>query len=104
VSSVERSAERICRTSAGRSITAMTFMRGLLMGVRDVGAHFGQGVHGIEHPEIRLMAWVHDVMTCSPSPSGSCFRPTGPLTRRRDQALGDDGETSVGLRFLRGRA
>jgi len=89
---------------AGRSITAMTFMRGLLMSVRDVGAHLSQEVHVIEHPEIPLMAWVHDVMTCSPSPSGSCFRPTGPLTRRRGQALGDDGETSVGLRFLRGRA
>jgi hypothetical protein len=46
---------------AGRSITAMTFMRGLLVGVRDVGAHLGEEVHGIEYPEVRLVPWVNSV-------------------------------------------
>jgi hypothetical protein len=46
---------------AGRSITAMTFMRGLLVGVRDVGAHLGQEVQGIEHAEVRLMAGVDNI-------------------------------------------
>jgi len=35
--------------------------RGLLVGVRDVGAHLGQEVQGIEHPKVRLMAGVDDV-------------------------------------------
>jgi hypothetical protein len=36
-------------------------MRGLLVGVPDVGAHLGQEVQGIEYPEIRLMAGVDTV-------------------------------------------
>jgi hypothetical protein len=33
--------------TGSRSVTAMTFMRGLLVGVRDVGAHLGQEIQGI---------------------------------------------------------
>jgi hypothetical protein len=47
--------------TGSRSITAMTFMRGLLMSVRDVGAHLGQEVQGIEYPEVRLVAGVDTV-------------------------------------------
>jgi hypothetical protein len=47
--------------TGSRSITAMTFMRGLLVGVRDVGAHLGQEVQGIEYPEVRLVAGVDTV-------------------------------------------
>jgi hypothetical protein len=39
----------------------MTFMRGLLMSVRDVGAHLGEEVQGIEYAEIRLMAGVDNI-------------------------------------------
>jgi hypothetical protein len=52
---------RICRMIAGCSITAMTFMRGLLVRIGDVGTGLGQEVQGIEHAEVRLMAGVDNI-------------------------------------------
>jgi hypothetical protein len=46
---------------AGCSITAMTFMRGLLVRIGDVGTDLGQEVQGIEHAEVRLMAGVDNI-------------------------------------------